>query len=122
MQAARDEAKSYANLKHEAYGEVCWNPFKVNKKGWRPLHTSSSFLKEAEQKSPNTYSRVQLKEVAHADDPISAIPLDGLHFDDKLPSYYDGNLRRSREVVEVKRLKLSRIPLVPFQWNSQERS
>nr|GEY28876.1 putative reverse transcriptase domain-containing protein [Tanacetum cinerariifolium] len=49
----------------------------------------------------------------HADEPL-AIPLDGLHFDDKL--YF---VEEPVEIMdrEVKRLKRSRIPLVKVRWN-----
>nr|GEX21922.1 hypothetical protein [Tanacetum cinerariifolium] len=51
----------------------------------------------------------------HADEPL-AVPLDGLHFDDKL--YF---VEEPVKIVdcEVKRLKLSRIPLVKVRWNSK---
>nr|GFB53338.1 putative reverse transcriptase domain-containing protein [Tanacetum cinerariifolium] len=50
-----------------------------------------------------------------ADEPL-AVPLDGLHFDDKLHF-----VEEPVEVVdhEVKRLKRSRIPLVKVRWNSK---
>nr|GFA70010.1 hypothetical protein [Tanacetum cinerariifolium] len=51
----------------------------------------------------------------HADEPL-VVPLDGLHFDDKLHF-----VEEPVEIVdcEVKRLKQSRIPLVKVQWNSK---
>nr|GFB06108.1 putative reverse transcriptase domain-containing protein [Tanacetum cinerariifolium] len=51
----------------------------------------------------------------HADEPL-AVPLDGLHFDDKLHF-----VEEPVEIVdrEVKRLKRSRIPLVKVRWNSK---
>nr|GEV19873.1 reverse transcriptase domain-containing protein [Tanacetum cinerariifolium] len=51
----------------------------------------------------------------HADEPL-AVPLDGLHFDDKLHF-----IEEPVEIVdrEVKRLKQSRIPLVKVRWNSK---
>nr|GEZ51869.1 hypothetical protein [Tanacetum cinerariifolium] len=51
----------------------------------------------------------------HADEPL-AIPLDGLHFDDKLHF-----VEELIEIMdrEVKRLKRSCIPLVKVQWNSR---
>nr|GFB37936.1 putative reverse transcriptase domain-containing protein [Tanacetum cinerariifolium] len=51
----------------------------------------------------------------HAGKPL-AVPLDGLHFDDKLHF-----VEEPVEIVdcEVKRLKQSRIPLVKVQWNSK---
>nr|GFA85162.1 putative reverse transcriptase domain-containing protein [Tanacetum cinerariifolium] len=54
----------------------------------------------------NTFHVSKLKK-CHADEPL-AIPLDGLHFDDKLHF-----IEEPVEIVdrEVKRLKRSRIPL-----------
>nr|GEZ89020.1 putative reverse transcriptase domain-containing protein [Tanacetum cinerariifolium] len=54
-------------------------------------------------------------EKCHADEPL-AVPLDGLHVDDKL--YFVEELV---EIIdrEVKRLKQSRIPLVKVRWNSK---
>ncbi|GKB57203.1 reverse transcriptase domain-containing protein [Tanacetum coccineum] len=51
----------------------------------------------------------------HADEPL-AVPLDGLHLDDKLHF-----VEEPIEIVdrEVKRLKRSRIPLVKVRWNSK---
>nr|GFD08952.1 putative reverse transcriptase domain-containing protein [Tanacetum cinerariifolium] len=51
----------------------------------------------------------------HDDEPL-AVPLDGLHFDDKLHF-----VEEPVEIVdrEVKRLKRSRIPLVKVRWNSK---
>nr|GEZ64134.1 putative reverse transcriptase domain-containing protein [Tanacetum cinerariifolium] len=54
----------------------------------------------------------------HADEPL-AVPLDGLHFDDKLHF-----VEEPVEIVdrEVKRLNQSRISLVKVQWNSKRGS
>nr|GFD23916.1 putative reverse transcriptase domain-containing protein [Tanacetum cinerariifolium] len=62
----------------------------------------------------NTFHVSNLK-MCHADE-LLAIPLDGLHFDDKL--YF---MEKPVEIVdhEVKRLKQSQIPLVEVQWNSK---
>ncbi|GKE03912.1 putative reverse transcriptase domain-containing protein [Tanacetum coccineum] len=51
----------------------------------------------------------------YADEPL-AVPLDGLHFDDKLQF-----VEEPVEIIdrEVKRLKRSRIPLVKVRWNSK---
>ncbi|GJU40587.1 putative reverse transcriptase domain-containing protein [Tanacetum coccineum] len=59
-------------------------------------------------------SRNQLKK-CYADEPL-AVPLDGLHFDDKLQFVED-----SVEIMdrEVKRLKRSRIPIIKVGWNSR---
>nr|GFB80166.1 retrotransposon protein, putative, Ty3-gypsy subclass [Tanacetum cinerariifolium] len=63
----------------------------------------------------NTFHVSNLKK-CHADEPL-AVPLDGLHFDDKLHF-----VEEPVEIVdrEVKRLKQSRIPLVKIRWNSKQ--
>ncbi|GJQ92901.1 hypothetical protein Tco_0004040 [Tanacetum coccineum] len=62
----------------------------------------------------NTFHVSNLKK-CHADKPL-AIPLDGLHFDDKLQFVEEPIKITDRE---VKRLKRSRIPLVKVRWNSK---
>nr|GFB00315.1 putative reverse transcriptase domain-containing protein [Tanacetum cinerariifolium] len=54
--------------------------------------------------------------MCHADEPL-AVPLDGLHFDDKLHFVEEPVKIVDRE---VKRLKQSRIPLVKIRWNSKQ--
>nr|GFC12115.1 putative reverse transcriptase domain-containing protein [Tanacetum cinerariifolium] len=51
----------------------------------------------------------------HTDEPL-AVPLDGLHLDDKFHF-----VEKPVEIIdrEVKRLKRSRIPLVKVRWNSK---
>nr|GEU30004.1 putative reverse transcriptase domain-containing protein [Tanacetum cinerariifolium] len=61
----------------------------------------------------NTFHVSNLKK-CHADKPL-AVPLDGLHFNDKL--YFVEEPIKIMD-LEVKRLKRSRIPLVKVQWNS----
>nr|GFC02966.1 hypothetical protein [Tanacetum cinerariifolium] len=98
MQAARDRQKSYADLKLlERIGDVAYKldpPEELSK-----VH--------------NTFHVSNLRK-RHADKPL-AVPLDGLHFDDKLHF-----VEEPVEIVdcEVKRLKQSRIPLVNIRWNS----
>nr|GEV10974.1 putative reverse transcriptase domain-containing protein [Tanacetum cinerariifolium] len=62
----------------------------------------------------NTFHVSNLKK-CYADEPL-AVPLDGLHFDDKLHF-----VKKPVEIMdrEVKRLKRSRIPIVKVQWNSR---
>nr|GEY45956.1 putative reverse transcriptase domain-containing protein [Tanacetum cinerariifolium] len=62
----------------------------------------------------NTFHVSDLKK-CHADEPL-AVPLNGLHFDDRL--YF---VEEPVEIVdrEVKRIKQSRIPLVKVRWNSK---
>nr|GEV83086.1 putative reverse transcriptase domain-containing protein [Tanacetum cinerariifolium] len=62
----------------------------------------------------NTFHVSNLKK-CHADEPL-VVPLDGLHFDDKLHF-----VEEPVEIIdrEVKRLKQSRISLVKVRWNSK---
>nr|GEZ95787.1 putative reverse transcriptase domain-containing protein [Tanacetum cinerariifolium] len=71
-------------------------------------------LPEVMSRVHNTFYVSNLKK-CHADEPL-AIPLDGLHVDDKLHF-----IEEAMEIVDrkVKRLKRSRIPLVKVRWNSK---
>ncbi|GKF46123.1 hypothetical protein Tco_0135925 [Tanacetum coccineum] len=62
----------------------------------------------------NTFHVSNLKK-CYADEPL-AVPLDGLHIDDKL--YF---VEEPVEIMdrEVKRLKQSRIPIIMVRWNSR---
>ncbi|GKD23108.1 hypothetical protein Tco_1224811, partial [Tanacetum coccineum] len=62
----------------------------------------------------NTFHVSNLKK-CHADEPL-AVPLDGLHLDDKLHFVEEPVEKVGRE---VKRLKRIRIPLVKVRWNSK---
>ncbi|GKE40382.1 putative reverse transcriptase domain-containing protein [Tanacetum coccineum] len=139
MQAARDRQKSYANVKRKLmefqvgdkvmlkvspwkgvvhFGK--WGklnpryvgPFKVIERVGEVAYKLG--LPEELSRIHNTFHVSNLKK-CHADEPL-AVPLDGLHFDDKL--YF---VEEPLEIVgrEVKQLKQSRIPLVKVRWNSK---
>ncbi|GJX77463.1 putative reverse transcriptase domain-containing protein [Tanacetum coccineum] len=87
-------------------------PFKVLEKVGEVAYKLE--LPEELSRVHNTFHVSNLKK-CHADEPL-AIPLDGLHLDDKLHF-----VEEPLEIVghEVKRLKRSRIPLVKVRWNSK---
>ncbi|GJY83346.1 putative reverse transcriptase domain-containing protein [Tanacetum coccineum] len=87
-------------------------PFKVLEKVGEVAYKLE--LPEELSRVHNTFHVSNLKK-CYADEPLT-VPLDGLHFDDKLQF-----VEEPVEIVdrEVKRLKQSRIPLVNVQWNSK---
>nr|GFB71632.1 putative reverse transcriptase domain-containing protein [Tanacetum cinerariifolium] len=132
MQAARDRQKSYADLKRKPMefqvgdkvmlkvspwkGVVCFvkrgklnprnvGPFKVLERVEDAAYKLD--LPEELSRVHNTFHVSNLKK-CHADEPL-AVPLDGLHFDDKLHF-----VEKPVEIMdrELKRLKRSQIPLV----------
>ncbi|GKF23249.1 hypothetical protein Tco_0075571 [Tanacetum coccineum] len=138
MQAARDRQKSYADLKRKPMefqvGDKVMlkvSPWKgvvrfgkrgkLNPRYVRPFRVLEKVgkiaykleLPEELSRVHNTFHVSNLKKY-HANEPL-AVPLDGLHLDDKLHF-----VKEPLEIVgrEVKRLKRSRIPLVKVRWNS----
>ncbi|GJX00316.1 putative reverse transcriptase domain-containing protein [Tanacetum coccineum] len=132
MQAARDQQKSYTDLKRKPMefqvgdkvmlkvspwkGVVRFGkrgklnpryvgPFKVLEKVGSVAYKLE--LPEELSRVHNTFHVSNLKK-CHADEPL-AVPLDGLHFDDKLQFV--------EEPVEI--IDQSRIPLVKVRWNSR---
>ncbi|GJZ23346.1 hypothetical protein Tco_0560805 [Tanacetum coccineum] len=87
-------------------------PFKVLAKVGKVAYKLE--LPEELSRVHNTFHVSNLKK-CHADEPL-AVPLDGLHFDDKLQFVEEPIEITDRE---VKRLKRSRIPLVKVRWNSK---
>ncbi|GJX11556.1 hypothetical protein Tco_0201415 [Tanacetum coccineum] len=139
MQAARDREKSYADLKRKPtefqIGDKVMlkvSPWKgvvrfgkrgkLNPRYVRPFKVLEKVgslaykleLLEELSRVHNTFHVSNLKK-CYADEPL-AVPLDGLHFDDKLQF-----VKEPIEITdhEVKRLKRSCIPLVKVRWNSR---
>nr|GEW77857.1 putative reverse transcriptase domain-containing protein [Tanacetum cinerariifolium] len=139
MQAARDRQKSYADMKRKSMefqvGDVVmlkispWKgvvrfgkrgklnpryvgPFKVLERIGDVAYKLD--LPEELSRVHNTFHVSNLKK-CHADEPL-VVPLDGLHFDDKLQFVEELVKIMDRE---VKRLKQSRILLVKIRWNSK---
>ncbi|GKF75352.1 hypothetical protein Tco_0224796 [Tanacetum coccineum] len=111
MQVARNQQKSYADLKRKLKPRYV-GPFKVLEKVGEVAYKLD--LPEELSRVHNTFHVSNLKK-CYADEPL-AIPLDGLHFDVKLQFVEEPIEIMDRE---VKRLKRSGIPLVKVQWNSK---
>ncbi|GKA00764.1 hypothetical protein Tco_0673429, partial [Tanacetum coccineum] len=87
----------------------------IPRQKYKTLHKKTKLdLPEELSRVHNTFHVSNLKK-CYADEPL-AVPLDGLHFDDKLQFVEEPVEIMDRE---VKRLKRSRIPLVKVRWNSK---
>ncbi|GJY60923.1 putative reverse transcriptase domain-containing protein [Tanacetum coccineum] len=139
IQAARDRQKSYADLKRKPMefqigdkvmlkvspwkGVVRFGKWgKLNPRYVRPFKVIERVgsvaykleLPEELSRVHNTFHVSNLKK-CYADEPL-AVPLDGLHFDDKLQFVEEPVEIMDRE---VKRLRKSRVPIVKVRWNSR---
>ncbi|GJW24228.1 hypothetical protein Tco_0038039 [Tanacetum coccineum] len=79
------------------------------------IHPGSEKMYQDVKKQIGPRYEADIATKCHADEPL-AVPLDGLHFDDKLQFVEEPIEITDRE---VKRLKRSRIPLVKVRWNSK---
>ncbi|GJY03731.1 hypothetical protein Tco_0369671 [Tanacetum coccineum] len=139
MQVTHDRQKSYADLKRKPMdiqvgdkvmlkvspwkGVIRFGkrgklnsryigPFKVLEKVGSVAYKLE--LLEELSRVHNTFHVSDLKK-CYADEPL-VVPLDGLHFDDKLQFVEEPVEIMDRE---VKRLKRSRIPIIKVRWNSK---
>ncbi|GJR94060.1 hypothetical protein Tco_0266234 [Tanacetum coccineum] len=98
MQAARDRQKSYADLKRKPMEFQVGDKVMLKVSPWKGV---VHFGKRGKLNSRNVGPFKVLEKKCYADEPL-AIPLDGLHFDDKLQF-----VEEPVEIVdrEVKRLK-----------------
>ncbi|GJR93424.1 putative reverse transcriptase domain-containing protein [Tanacetum coccineum] len=106
MQAARDRQKSYADLKRKPMEFQVGDKVMLKVSPWKGVVRFGKWGK-LNPRVHNTFHVSNLKK-CYADEPL-AVPLDGLHFDDKLQFVEEPVEIMDRE---VKRLKQSRIPLV----------
>nr|GFB07357.1 putative reverse transcriptase domain-containing protein [Tanacetum cinerariifolium] len=106
MQAARDRQKSYANLKHKPMEFQVGDKVMLKVSPWKGV----VFFGKREKLNPRVHNMFHVSNLkkCHANEPL-AVPLDGLHFDDKLHFVEDPVEIMDRE---VKQLKRSQIPLV----------
>ncbi|GJV48263.1 putative reverse transcriptase domain-containing protein [Tanacetum coccineum] len=111
IQAARDRQKSYADLKREVKTRYV-GPFKVLEKVGFVAYNLE--LPQELSMVHNTFHVSNLKK-CYSDEPL-AVPLEGLHVDDKLRF-----VEEPVEIMdqEVKWLKQSHIPIVKVRWNSR---
>ncbi|GJR02126.1 putative reverse transcriptase domain-containing protein [Tanacetum coccineum] len=114
MQAARDRQKSYADLKRKPMEFQVGDKVMLKVSPWKGV---VHFGKRGKLNPRYVGPFKVLGKVGecYAEEPL-AIPLDGLHFDDKLQF-----MEEPVEIMdhEVKWLKRSHIPLIKVQWNSK---
>ncbi|GJT16306.1 putative reverse transcriptase domain-containing protein [Tanacetum coccineum] len=114
IQAARDRQKSYADLKRKPMEFQVGDRVMLKVLAKVGAVAYKLELPQELSRVHNTFHVSNLKK-CYADEPL-AVPLDGLHIDDKL--YF---IEEPVEIMdrEVKRLKQSRIPIIKVRWNSR---
>ncbi|GJT56437.1 putative reverse transcriptase domain-containing protein [Tanacetum coccineum] len=111
MQAARDRKKSYADLKRKPMDFQVGDKVMLKVSPWKGV---VRFGKRGKL-NPRYVGPFKVLEKCYADEPL-AVPLDGLHFDDKLQFVEELVKIMDRE---VKCLRQSRVPIVKDRWNSR---
>ncbi|GJZ39452.1 hypothetical protein Tco_0586015 [Tanacetum coccineum] len=104
MQATHDRKKSYTDLKGKPMEFQVKDKVMLKVSPWKGV----VHFRKRGKLNPKYVGPLKVLEKCYADEPL-AVPLDGLHFDDKLHF-----VEEPVEIIdrEVKRLKRSRIPLV----------
>ncbi|GJV66481.1 putative reverse transcriptase domain-containing protein [Tanacetum coccineum] len=112
IQAAHDRQKSYADLKHKPMEFQVKDKVMIKVSPWKGV---VRFGKRGKLNLRYVGLFKVLEKKCYADEPF-AVPLDGLHIDDKLHF-----VKEIVEIIdhEVKWLKRSRIPIVKVRWNSK---
>ncbi|GKE60345.1 hypothetical protein Tco_1510712 [Tanacetum coccineum] len=110
IQSARDRQKSYADLKRKPMEFQVGDRVMLKVSPWKGVLELPQELSIVH----NTFYVSKLKK-CYFDEPL-AVPLEGLHVDDKLHF-----MEEPVEIMdqEVKWLKQSRIPIVKVRWNSR---
>ncbi|GJX67215.1 hypothetical protein Tco_0302942 [Tanacetum coccineum] len=111
MQVARDRQKSYADLKRKPMDfQVGYNVM-LKVSPWKGV---VRFGKRGKL-NPRYVGPFKVLEKCYADEPL-AVPLDGLHFDEKLQFVEEPDEIMDRE---IKQLRRSRVLIVKVRWNSR---
>ncbi|GJV40603.1 putative reverse transcriptase domain-containing protein [Tanacetum coccineum] len=113
IQAAHDRQKSYADLKHKPIEFQVKDKVMIKVSPWKGV---VRFGKRGKLNLRYVGLFKVLEKKCYADEPF-AVPLDGLHIDDKLHF-----VKEIVEIIdhEVKRLKQSRIPIVKIRSKQPE--
>ncbi|GJZ23841.1 hypothetical protein Tco_0561300 [Tanacetum coccineum] len=113
MQVTRDRQKSYTDLKRKPMEFQVGNKVMLKVSPWKGVVRFGKRGK-LNTRVHNTFHVSNLRK-CYADEPL-AVPLVGLHFDDKLQFIEEPVKIIDRE---VKQLRRSRVPIVKVRWNSR---
>ncbi|GJY59750.1 putative reverse transcriptase domain-containing protein [Tanacetum coccineum] len=113
MQVAREMQKSYADLKHKPMEFQVRDKVMLKVSPWKGVVRFGKRGK-LNPRVHNTFHVSNLKK-CYADEPL-AVPLDAIHFDDKLQFFEEPVEIMDRE---VKQLRRSHVLIVKVRWNSR---